>query len=68
MTEKTGSLSGSSGLAYILPVVALVDVALAVAVVLLLGLPLWTLALAIPIAWTDTLVIGYFLRKANAAG
>jgi hypothetical protein len=49
----------------ILPVVALIDVGLAVAVVLLLGLPLWALAVAIPLAWTDTLVIALVLRRAN---
>jgi hypothetical protein len=45
--------------------VALIDVGLAVAVVLLLGLPLWALAVAIPLAWTDTLVIALVLRRAN---
>jgi hypothetical protein len=49
----------------VLPVVALIDVGLAVAVVLLLDLPLWALALAIPLAWTDTLVIALVLRRIN---
>ena len=47
----------------ILPLIALVDVGLAVAVVLLLDLPLWALAIAIPLAWTDTLVIAMVLRR-----
>lgn len=49
----------------ILSLVALFDVVLAVAVVLLLELPLWALALAIPVAWTDTLIVALVLRRAN---
>jgi hypothetical protein len=52
-------------LGLILPVIALVDVALAVAVVLLLNLPLWSLAIVIPLAWTDTLLVAFILRRAG---
>ncbi len=61
------SSEGKLDARYILPFVALFDVVLAVAVVLLLDLPVWALAVAIPLAWTDTLVIGLILRRANSA-